>query len=102
MQRLYETIPPHSGTRDGGAQYPPPTRTPFCRHGETKGSTTFPIVLASAEDFAGRTYGVSEAPVSLLLNGEGQAICRYVGADPGSEQVLETEIRILLGLDPRP
>ncbi len=62
---------------------------------------TFPIVLAGAEDFASRTYGVSGAPVTLLLNGEGQAICRYAGVDPGSEQVLETEIRILLGLDPR-
>ncbi len=66
-----------------------------------KGKYTFPIVLASAEDFAKRTYGVSEAPVSLVLNGEGQAICRYVGADSDSAQMLETDIRILLGLDPR-
>lgn len=61
---------------------------------------TFPIVLAGAEDFAKATYGVSVAPTNLLLNGEGKAICRYSGAAPGSERMLEAEIRELLGLDP--
>ncbi len=64
-----------------------------------KGKYTFPIVLASAKDFAERTYGISAAPVSLVLNGEGQAVCSFDGTDSDSEQVLETEIRILLGLD---
>ena len=99
MQRLYETY------RTQGlamvALNISPDEDALLPAWRDKGKYTFPMVLASAEDFAGRTYGVSEAPVSLLLNGEGQAICRYVGADPGSEQVLETEIRILLGLDPR-
>jgi hypothetical protein len=61
---------------------------------------TFPIVLAGAEDFAKATYGVSVAPTNLLLNGEGKAICRYAGVAPGSELMLEAEIRELLGLDP--
>jgi len=60
---------------------------------------TFPLVLAGAEDFARMTYGVSVAPVNLLLNGEGRAICRYSGVAPDSELMLEAEIRELLGLD---
>ncbi len=66
------------------------------------GKYTFPILLTGTEDFARALYRVTVAPTNLLLNGEGKAFCRYLGSEPGSELVLEAELRVLLGLEPLP
>jgi hypothetical protein len=65
-----------------------------------KGNYTFPIVLSPNQEFASATYDVVGAPTTLLLDQEGKVLFRHPGSGPRDEQVIESEIRELLGLDP--
>jgi hypothetical protein len=66
----------------------------------TNGNYSFPVALSSAEDFAEKVYGVSATPTTFLLSADGRLIFRHKGSATGNKQVLEAEIRELLGLDP--
>ena len=65
-----------------------------------KGKYTFPIVLAASDDFARDKYGVDGTPTNIMLDAEGKAVFRLLGYMAGGEQLMETEVRELLGLDP--
>jgi len=65
-----------------------------------KGKYTFPVVLADNDDFARDKYGVLGTPTNLLLDGDGKAVFRLLGYTTGGEQVMEAQVRELLGLDP--
>jgi len=65
-----------------------------------KGRYTFPIVLASDEEYARTAYGVHAEPTTLILDADGRMVFRHLGYATGEEMTLETEIRELLGLDP--
>jgi hypothetical protein len=65
-----------------------------------KSKYTFPIVLAASDDYARDKYGVEGTPTNLLLDGDGRMVFRVIGYGTGGEQLMETQIRELLGLDP--
>ncbi len=45
-------------------------------------------------------YPITGAPETFLLDRKGRSYTHHVGFERGQEQVVEAEIRLLLGLDP--
>jgi len=58
----------------------------------------FPVILDPDEEL-GKLLGVLTLPTAFLVAGDGQIHSGHVGYLPGDEKALESEIRLLLGLD---
>lgn len=46
------------------------------------------------------TYGITGAPETFVLNGDGKIFAWHVGYATGEERLIEAEVRLALGLEP--
>ncbi len=65
-----------------------------------KGRYTFPVLLSPSPDYARTTYSVSGTPTNLLTDSTRKVMFRTAGYADGGDEMLEAEVRDLLGLNP--
>jgi peroxiredoxin len=58
---------------------------------------SYPTLENGEDDIAGGLFGIRAYPTSYLIDGEGRILAMHVGFDEGDEDMLEEEIRRVLG-----